>query len=131
MVVAKIEQSSILGAVNALFYTGAAFGSIAQGFIADKVGRKKALAISAVSGLVGGALSAGSVNVPMLVTVRLLQGLGLGMLIVLVPLYITEVAPPRYRGLLAGITPISFGLGYFMSAPYHTLRVEIHDLTTR
>jgi MFS family permease len=50
----------------------------------------------------------------MLIIVRLLQGFGLGMIICLVPLYITEVAPARIRGRLSGLTVFSFGVGYVM-----------------
>ena len=65
-------------------------------------------------GLVGGALVAGSVAIPMLIVVRILQGCGLGSLLALVPLYLTEVAPPQWRGFLTGLTTLSFGIGYVM-----------------
>ena len=103
---------SILGAVNALFAFGAACGAIVQGWTADWLGRKGALALAATCALLGGALTAASVAVGMLVAVRLLQGFGLGMLICLVPLYITEVAPPHRRGLLSGMLTMAFGSGY-------------------
>ena len=64
--------------------------------------------------LVGSALVAGSVKVGMLIAVRILQGGGLGMLLTLVPLYLTEIAPPHRRGFLTGLTTLSFGLGYVM-----------------
>ena len=57
-------------------------------------------------------LVAGSVAVPMLIIVRSLQGFGVGMLLCLVPLYLSEVAPPKRRGLLTGLTATSFGLGF-------------------
>lgn len=105
-------ENSILGAVNALFAFGAAMGAIAQGWIADWVGRRKALAIAAICALIGSALTAGSVTVSMLIIVRVIQGFGLGMLISLVPLYLTEVAPSHRRGMLTSLTVLSFGLGY-------------------
>ncbi len=61
---------------------------------------------------IGGALVAGSVAIPMVIVMRLIQGAGLGMLLALVPLYLTEVAPPRHRGLIAGLTQIGTGCGY-------------------
>ena len=79
------------------------------------MGRKKALAIAAILGLIGSALVAGSVTVAMLIVVRIVQGSGLGMLLALVPLYLTEVSPPRQRGFLTGLTTLSFGFGYVMS----------------
>jgi MFS family permease len=105
---------SILGAINALFNFGLAVGALTQGWLVDVIGRKKAFAVAAVSSLIGAALITGSVAIGMLITVRLLHGFGLGMLICLVPLYLTEVAPPRQRGILSGLTTLSFGMGYFM-----------------
>ena len=83
------HTAHVLDAVNALFTAGAAFGSVAQSFIADKYGRRIGLGVAAVCALVGAALTAGSVNVPMMIVVRLLMGFGLGMVICLVPLYLS------------------------------------------
>jgi MFS family permease len=91
-----------------------AVGALAQGWLVDVIGRKKAFYIAAVSSLVGAALITGSMAIGMLIAVRLLHGFGLGMLICLVPLYLTEVAPPRHRGVLSGLTTLSFGMGYFV-----------------
>ena len=106
--------ANIIGAVNAFFAFGAAMDAIAQGFTSDWLGRRKGLAVATSCALVGGALSAGSVTVAMLIVVRILQGFGLGMIISLVPLYLTEVAPPHRRGFLTGLTVMSFGMGYTM-----------------
>lgn len=100
--------------MNSLFAAGAAFGAIAQGWIGDWLGRKKAFAIGSTFAIVGGALTAGSVHIGMLIAMRFIQGLGLGQLIALVPLYITEVAPAHRRGALAGMTAASFATGYVM-----------------
>ncbi len=53
----------------------------------------------------------------MLVVVRVLQGAGVGMLIALVPMYLTEVSPPHIRGFMAGLSTLSFGLGYVAYVP--------------
>ncbi|EXJ69135.1 uncharacterized protein A1O5_08070 [Cladophialophora psammophila CBS 110553] len=107
---------NILGAINALFNFGLAIGALAQGWLVDVIGRKKAFMVAAISSLIGAALITGSVAIGMLIAVRLLHGFGLGMLICLVPLYLTEVAPPRHRGLLSGLTTLSFGMGYVVCA---------------
>lgn len=95
-------------------FFGAAIGALIQSFLADRLGRKKAMAIASICGLAGGALAAGSVAVAMLIVVRILQGCGLGMLLALVPLYLTEISPPHRRGFLTGLTVMSFGMGYVM-----------------
>jgi MFS family permease len=79
-----LDTADILGAINGLFYFGAAVGSLVQSWLADWLGRVKALASAAVLGLLGSALVAGSVNIPMLFVMRILQGCGLGMLLALV-----------------------------------------------
>ncbi|RVX72806.1 hypothetical protein B0A52_03159 [Exophiala mesophila] len=106
------HTADIISAVNGLFYFGAAMGSLSQSWFADRWGRRVALAVAAIIALIGSALVAGSVNIPMLCVVRVLQGCGLGMLLTLVPLYLSEVAPPAQRGLLTGLSVLSFGLGY-------------------
>ena len=111
------DTANIISALSALFFFGCAVGSLAQSFLADWLGRRKSLAIAGVIALLGGALTAGSVAVPMLIVFRLFQGVGLGMLLALVPLYLTEVAPPRTRGFLTGLTTLSFGTGYVMYVP--------------
>ncbi|KAK5021905.1 hypothetical protein LTS07_010487 [Exophiala sideris] len=108
--------ANILGACNALFNFGLAIGSLFQGWLCDVVGRKKAFAVAGACSLIGAALITGSVTIEMLIVVRLLHGFGLGMLICLVPLYLTEVAPPKTRGLLSGLTTASFGAGYLVCA---------------
>jgi MFS family permease len=104
--------ASIIGAINSLFAAGAAIGALSQGWISDWIGRKKAFALAAALSLAGAALTAGSVAVGMIIPMRAIQGAGLGQLISLVPLYITEVAPPHTRGLLSGMTAASFAIGY-------------------
>ncbi|KAK6382799.1 hypothetical protein LTS17_003468 [Exophiala oligosperma] len=98
--------------LNALYYFGAAVGALLQGYVADWLGRRLALAVAAGFSLVGGSLAAGAVNVPMLITVRILHGIGLGMIICLVPVYLTEISPAKWRGFIAGLTTLSFSMGY-------------------
>ncbi|KAI1627054.1 general substrate transporter [Exophiala viscosa] len=108
----KTDTANILGAVNAVYFTGCALGSLGQSFLADWLGRKKALYVAAILALIGSALVAGSVKIGMLIAVRVVQGGGQGMLLALVPLYLSEVAPPHIRGFLTGLTTLSFGIGY-------------------
>ena len=104
--------ASIVGAVSSLFAAGAAAGAIIQGFTGDALGRKKAIVMSALFCILGGALTAGSVNIAMLIVSRFIQGLGLGQSVTLVSLYLTEVAYKNNRGLLSGLTACSLASGY-------------------
>lgn len=98
--------------MSALFAAGAGIGAVIQGWSGDYLGRKKAFAVSLTVALISGALLAGSVNVAMFIVFRFIQGLGLGQCFAMAPLYITEVAPPRRRGQLAGLTAASIVSGY-------------------
>lgn len=70
------------------------------------------MAVSSAIALVGGAGVTGSVNVPMLIVFRFIQGFGLGQSFALVPLYITEISPPHTRGAMAGLAGGSIVTGY-------------------
>jgi MFS family permease len=100
--------------VNALFAAGATFGALVQASLADWIGRRNAMLAAAICAGIGGALTAASVHIAMLITVRILQGFGLGLIICLVSLYLTEIAPARQRGLLASMTVCSLGAGYLV-----------------
>ena len=52
----------------------------------------------------------------MLVVVRFLHGIGVGQCITITPIYLSEVAPPHRRGLLAGQNAVGLVIGYFLSA---------------
>jgi len=104
--------ASIIGAVNSLFAAGAAAGAISQGWMGDGLGRKKAIVISCLFCILGGALCAGSVNIAMLIACRFIQGIGLGQSICLVSVYLTEVANKNNRGFLSGLTACALSSGY-------------------
>ena len=71
------RTASILGAIAALFCAGAAIGTVVQGYTGDWLGRRKALAIAGAISLLGTAVVAGSVNLPMLFVFRFISGLGM------------------------------------------------------
>ena len=88
--------------MNGLFQAGGLLGTLSCIWTADKYGRRMALFMNAVITLVGGALQAGSVDIAMFIAFRFVTGWGTGALVTLVPLYQSEISPPRIRGLLVG-----------------------------
>ncbi|KAJ4349352.1 uncharacterized protein N0V89_007966 [Didymosphaeria variabile] len=108
--------NSIIGAVNALFFFGACLGGLFSGPTAQRIGRKWSLFGAALISIVGGALTAGSVHVAMLIVVRILQGSGLGALATLVPIYLSEASTPSKRGMLTGLHGFFLVSGYNISA---------------
>jgi MFS family permease len=53
--------------------------------------------------VIGGALQAASVHIGMFLAMRFITGMGVGMVVGSVPLYQSEVSPPKIRGLLVGL----------------------------
>lgn len=84
--------------------------------MADQIGRKYSLMIASIVSIIGGALSAGSVHVAMLIVVRTLQGAGLGALATLTPIYLAESSTPAKRGMLTGMHGFFLVSGYNISA---------------
>ncbi|KXJ87542.1 general substrate transporter [Microdochium bolleyi] len=108
--------NNILGAVNALFFFGATVGALTGGPAADRFGRRNTLMAASVLSVVGGALTAGSVHVAMLIVVRVLQGIGLGALATVTPIYLAEASTARKRGMLTGLHGFFLVSGYAISA---------------
>ena len=65
--------------------------------------------------IVGSGLEAVATNIPVMATGRLLSGVGAGASLVIVPLYIAEVAPPRERGLFGVMTQITINVGLLLT----------------
>lgn len=94
---------------------GCAAGAFMAGWLADKLGRKTILLISAVLftlSAFGAGLAQNSIQ---FVCVRVLGGLAVGAASVLAPAYISEVAPAKYRGSLSSIQQIAIISGLFAS----------------
>lgn len=88
------------GLLTAMIELGAFIGAMNQGWIADKISRKWSIMVAVFIFLFGSALQTGSMNYSMLVGARFIGGLGVGMLAMVAPLYISEIAPPEFRGTL-------------------------------
>jgi sugar porter (SP) family MFS transporter len=74
------------------------------------------LITASIVSIIGGALTAGSIHVAMLIIVRIIQGAGLGALATLVPIYLAEASTPSKRGMLTGLHGFFLVSGYNLSA---------------
>lgn len=99
------------GLLTAMIELGALLGALNQGWIADKISRKYSIVVAVGVFLVGSALQTGAVDYPMLVVARFIGGLGIGMLSMVAPLYIAEIAPPEIRGALLVLEEFSIVTG--------------------
>lgn len=88
------------GILTAMIELGAFIGAMNQGWIADKISRKWSIMVAVIIFLFGSALQTGAMSFEMLVGARFVGGIGVGMLAMVAPLYISEIAPPEIRGTL-------------------------------
>lgn len=94
------------GFVVSIFLVGAFLGSIAGGSLADLVGRRRTFQLDAIPLIAGSLLSATASSVEQMALGRFLVGIGVGAAAGFVPLYISEVAPTKYRGGLGCICQV-------------------------
>jgi SP family arabinose:H+ symporter-like MFS transporter len=90
---------------------GTVIGSLFGGWPTDKFGRKNTLLLIGVLYILS-AVGCGLANgVGMFIVARLIGGIGIGISTVAAPLYISEIAPPAYRGRLAGMFQFNIVFG--------------------
>jgi SP family galactose:H+ symporter-like MFS transporter len=94
---------------------GATIGAIGSARLTDTLGRRAVLLAAAVSFGAGAIGSALSPSVEALVSVRLLVGLAIGVASYVVPLYISELAPPASRGWLVSLNQLAITVGILIS----------------
>ncbi|XP_015881191.3 probable plastidic glucose transporter 1 isoform X2 [Ziziphus jujuba] len=110
------EGNPILeGLVVSIFIVGAFLGSICSGSIVDKIGCRRTFQIDTIPLILGALISAQAHSLDEVIWGRFLVGLGIGVNAVLVPIYISEIAPTKYRGSLGSLCQIGTCLGIIAS----------------
>lgn len=99
------------GLVVSIFIVGAFFGSLGSSALVDNFGCKRTLQIDSIPLILGALLSAQADSLDEMLLGRFLVGIGIGINTVLVPLYVSEVAPTKYRGSLGTLCQIGTCLG--------------------
>ncbi len=101
-------------AIAAALY-GTVLGSLLGGMPTDRIGRRATLLLIGVLYLVGAVWSALATDVQAFIFARVIGGVGIGISTVAAPLYISEIAPPRYRGRLAGMFQFNIVFGILVA----------------
>lgn len=93
-------NSQMLQLFTSSLYLAALVASFFASAITRVYGRKVSMCFGGISFLVGAILNGVAVNTAMLIIGRLLLGVGVGFANQSVPVYLSEMAPPRIRGAL-------------------------------
>ncbi|XP_011032149.1 PREDICTED: sugar transport protein 8 [Populus euphratica] len=91
-------NSQLLQLFTSSLYLAAIVACFIGSICCKKRGRKPTMQIASVFFLVGAILNAAALNIGMLIAGRLCLGAGIGFGNQAVPLFISEIAPARYRG---------------------------------
>lgn len=110
------SSTGIADTFNGLLSAGGIVGVIIGAILSERYGRRLAIWVGSITGVIGGAIMTGAVNLGMLYASRVILGIAIGMLVMLVPLYQTEVSPTEGRGLLVCMHGVFLLLGYALSA---------------
>jgi sugar porter (SP) family MFS transporter len=101
-------------AMGAALY-GTVIGSLTGGWPTDRIGRKATLLLIGIFYLAGAIWSAVATDVYSFIIARAIGGLGIGISTVVAPLYISEIAPAKYRGRLAGMFQFNIVFGILVA----------------
>ncbi|KAF7892457.1 uncharacterized protein EAF01_010537 [Botrytis porri] len=102
-------------ALSSLFVLGGLLGALGCGTVSTSYGRLFAMRITSVCFMLGSILEIFAGTVPMMSIGRFFSGIGAGASTVVVPIYISEVAPPKERGLFGSMTQITTNVGILLT----------------
>ena len=108
------ERNLISENIVSLFIAGAFFGALLTYLLSHWVGRKWCLAIASATFTLGAGLQCGAdsdTGLGILYAGRVLSGLGTGVASNIIPIYLSELAPPAIRGRLVGLYELGWQIG--------------------
>ncbi|EJX08910.1 sugar transporter family protein [gut metagenome] len=91
---------------------GSIVGVLMSGLLSDKLGRKLTMILSAVMFSVSAVGCAFCADFNQLVAFRIIGGIGIGVVSVVSPLYISEVSVAQYRGRLVSLYQLAVTIGF-------------------
>lgn len=97
-------------AVSSLTLT-ASLAMMVAGPLSDRIGRKKVLSLAALLYTLSAVGSAIAPSFLFLIIARMLGGIGVGASLIIAPMYIAEISPPKMRGRMVSFNQLNIVLG--------------------
>lgn len=94
---------------------GALGGAIVSGASANALGRRRSIIASAMLFVVGTLLAAFALQLSMVIAGRLVMGFAIGLSAMVVPMYLSEVAPPKVRGMAVFVFQLAITIGILVA----------------
>ncbi|WP_414629660.1 sugar porter family MFS transporter [Corynebacterium vitaeruminis] len=101
--------------VTAMLLVGAAIGAFLGGRVADSLGRRGTILLGAVGFIIGSIWCAFATSAFSLGAARTLLGICIGGVSIVVPMYISEMAPPHVRGRLVSLNSLMIVIGQLVA----------------
>ncbi|MDD4516110.1 sugar porter family MFS transporter [Massilibacteroides sp.] len=113
----KVSSQFSLDVISQGWYVGCALigsilGVMCAGILSDNYGRKNTLFVAAILFSVSAIGCAVSTNFNALVIARIIGGIGIGVVSIISPLYISEISVPHYRGRLVSLYQLAVTVGF-------------------
>ncbi|RKU47312.1 hypothetical protein DL546_002285 [Coniochaeta pulveracea] len=99
------------GVVVSLFTGGAFFGAFFAGPTGDWLGRRLTILLGSLIFILGGCLQTAAQSIHYLWAGRCIAGLGVGFLVMIIPVYQGEIAHPSIRGRVTALQQFMLGIG--------------------
>jgi len=103
------------GMVVSILLLGALLGSLCAGKMADFLGRKKTLIVTALIFCMGSLFSMVAPSFITLLIARTLTGFAVGLVSIGAPLYLAEIAPPSLRGRFVSMNQLALTIGILVA----------------
>jgi MFS transporter, SP family, sugar:H+ symporter len=103
------------GLVVASLLLGAAVGAACAGPLSDRLGRRNLIIVAAILFTIGAIGAALSPSVTVLVLFRVVLGLAVGAAALIVPLYLSEIAPTEIRGAISSLNQLMIVVGILLA----------------
>jgi len=108
-------DGALWGTIIGMFAIGGLVGGLVAGWLADRIGRRGLIMYNNLLFILGSLLMMFAVSTEMLLVARIIIGIGAGISTVIVPMYVGEVSPSKYRGGLGVLMQLSITLGISVS----------------
>lgn len=110
----NLSQSQI-GLITAIFSIGGLVSSTFASKISTKKGLKTSFVCTSICYIIGSFIESNAQSYYTMLFGRFTSGMGAGLAIVYVPIYVNDVAPVDLRGILGSMTQISVNLGILLT----------------
>lgn len=94
---------------------GTIFGAAIAGLLSDFIGRKKSMIIAAVLFSVSAIGCCLCIGMNDLVAYRIIGGVGIGIVSIVSPIYISEISPAKIRGTMVALYQLAITLGIVLA----------------